>query len=452
MGSRPRPSDDEDMTDDTKQSLRRSADDRIISGVAGGIGSLAGVNSVTIRVGFILLTFVGGAGLWLYILGWLCLPRGDGSPSILANTLRGDSPHRFRSMAGALLLSAATAISVFLLGPLLLDLLAKFLSNGAVVVVLLAVALIAAGAWLMWRPKASQPSPHRSGQPPQEAASSPVAAAAAVSTMDVEAPTGSADSPGGGPLAPTGRRRARLRAQTRRASARRRRRSRRQRRRRERSFLGPIASAVVLILVGGAVMLDRFDVFDTDPTLLVAVLVLIVGAVLVMSAFLGRAHGLILLGALLSAVLIVGIAADIRSAWSGIGTERVEATSLRELEAEYRHGIGKLVVDLGEVDFNGQSARLDLGLTIGELLVYVPADINLEMNAHIGAGDLHMDPSPVDKWGSLRSDPTIMESGVDKDVTASWDQPGPANGTLRLDLDLGFGIVRILPRSPGLNA
>ena len=452
MGSRLRQGDDEDMADNKMQSLRRSADDRIISGVAGGIGSLASVNSVSIRVGFILLTFVGGAGLWLYFLGWLCLPHRDGSPSILANTLRGDSPHRFRSMAGALLLLAATAISVFLLGPLLLDLLAKFLSNGAVVVVLLAVALIAAGAWLMWRPKASQPSPHRSGQPPQEAASSPVAAAAAVSTMDVKAPTGSADSPGGGPLAPTGRRRARLRAQTRRASARRRRRSRRQRRRRERSFLGPIASAVMLIFVGGAVMLDRFDVFDTDPTLLVAVLVLFVGAVLVMSSFLGRAHGLILLGALLSAVLTVGIAADIRSAWSGIGTERVEATNLGELEAEYRHGIGRMVVDLREVDFRGQSATLDLGLTIGELLVFVPADISLELNAHIGAGDLHMDPSPFDKWGLLRSDPTIMESGVDKNVNASWDQPEPSNGTLHLDLDLGFGIVRILPGSPGLNA
>jgi len=440
------------MADDTKQSLRRSADDRIISGVAGGIGSLAGVNSVSIRVGFILLTFVGGAGLWLYFLGWLCLPHRDGSPSILANTLRGDSPHQIRSMAGTLLLLAATAISMFLLGPPLLDLLTMFLTSGAVVIVLLAVALIAAGAWLIWRPKASDPPPLRSGPPPQEAASSPVAAAAAAPTRDVTAPTGPADSPGGERLAPTGRRRGRIKARTRRASAPRWRRSRRQRRRRERSFLGPIASAAMLIVVGGVVILDRFEVFDTDPTLLVAVLVLIVGAVLVMSAFLGRAHGLILVGALLSAVLVVGTAADIRSVWSGIGTERVEATNLGELEDEYRHGIGKLVVDLREVDFNGQSTTLNLGLTIGELLIYVPADINLEMNAHIGAGDLHMDPSPVDKWGSLRSDPTIMESGVDKDVTASWDQPEPSNGTLRLDLDLGFGIVRILPGSPGLNA
>ncbi len=452
MGSQLRQGDDEDMADNKMQSLRRSADDRIISGVAGGIGSLAGVNSVSIRVGFIVLTFVGGAGLWLYFLGWLCLPHRDGSPSILANTLRGDSPHRIRSMAGTLLLLAATAISMFLLGPPLLDLLTMFLTSGAVIVVLLAVALIGAGAWLMWRPKASRPPPHRSGHPPQEAASSPVAAAAAVPTMDVKAPTRPADSPGGDQLAPTGRRRGRIKAQTRRASAPRGRRSRRQRRQRERSFLGPIASAAMLIVVGGVVMLDRFEVLDTDPTLLVAVLVLIVGAVLVMSAFLGRAHGLILVGTLLSAVLVVGTAADIRSAWSGIGTERVEATSLRELEDEYRHGIGKLVVDLREVDFNGQSTTLDIGLTIGELLVYVPADINLELKAHIGAGDLHMDPSPVDKWGSLRSDPTIMESGVDKDVTASWDQPEPSNGTLRLDLDLGFGIVRILPGSPGLNA
>lgn len=433
------------MTDDTSQSLRRSADDRIIAGVAGGVGRLAGASPVAARIGFILLTFVGGAGLGLYLLGWLCLAHQDGSPSILANTLRGDSPHRLRSAVGALLLLAATANSVFLLGPILLDLLAMFLSNGAVIVTLLAVALVAVGARLMWRPGTPDTSEHQPVPPPEEAASSPVAAAAAAPTVGVNAPTGSADSAGGDRFTPTRRRRARLRTQTRRTSARRRRHSRRERRRRKRSFLGPIAGAVMLIVVGGAVMLDRFDVFDTDPTVLVAALVLIVGAALVISAFLGRAHGLILVGAVLSGVLFVGTTADVRSVWSGIGTERVEATNLRELGAEYRHGIGKLEVDLRDVDFNGQSTTMDLGLTIGELVVYVPADLNLELTAHIGGGGLHMDPSPFDEERVLTENPEVLKSGMDLDVKASWNQHEPADGTLHLELDLGFGYVRILP-------
>ena len=427
--------------------LRRSVDDRIISGVAGGVGHLAGVNPVAVRIGFILLAFVGGTGLGLYFLGWLFLAHQDGSPSILANALRGDSPHRLRSTAGTLLLLVATATSVLLLGSPLLGLLGTVLSDDTVIIVLLAIALIAAGTWLMWRPKASEPPLDRAAPSPPKAPKSPMPmATAAAQTVGAEVPVGSADPPGGDQIPPTGRRRALLAAGARRKPARRRRRPRRERRRRERSFLGPIIVAVLLVVVGGAVMLDRFDVFDTDPTVLVAALVLIVGAALGISSFFGRAHGLIPLGMLLSMVLLVGTAADIRSVWSGIGVERVEATGLEELEDEYRHGIGKLEVDLREIDFSGQSATLDLGLTIGELLVYVPEDVHLELSTHVGAGDLLV--GPPRQWEQSEWAPIIEKSGLDIDAATSWNQAETTAGTLHLNLDLGIGLARVIPTHP----
>ncbi len=52
---------------------RRSANDRKIAGVAGGLGRTFGVDPVLFRVAFAILAFT-GFGLLLYVLGWLLLP------------------------------------------------------------------------------------------------------------------------------------------------------------------------------------------------------------------------------------------------------------------------------------------------------------------------------------------------------------------------------------------
>ncbi len=59
--------------------LRRSQGDRIVSGVAGGLGEYFGVDAVIFRVLFAVLSFFGGVGLLAYAIGWLLLPEpGDG--------------------------------------------------------------------------------------------------------------------------------------------------------------------------------------------------------------------------------------------------------------------------------------------------------------------------------------------------------------------------------------
>ncbi|MGH3932426.1 MAG: PspC domain-containing protein [Pseudonocardiaceae bacterium] len=53
---------------------RRSDDDRKIGGVAAAIGRRYGIDPVLVRVGFVVATFFSGAGVLLYLLGWLLLP------------------------------------------------------------------------------------------------------------------------------------------------------------------------------------------------------------------------------------------------------------------------------------------------------------------------------------------------------------------------------------------
>ncbi len=54
--------------------LRRSASDRWIAGVCGGIAHATGVDSWVWRLLFVLLLLCGGAGLVLYVLMWIFVP------------------------------------------------------------------------------------------------------------------------------------------------------------------------------------------------------------------------------------------------------------------------------------------------------------------------------------------------------------------------------------------
>jgi phage shock protein C len=55
--------------------LRRSRDDRVIAGVCGGLGEYLGVDPVLIRIAAVILVFAGGAGVLLYVIGWIAIPE-----------------------------------------------------------------------------------------------------------------------------------------------------------------------------------------------------------------------------------------------------------------------------------------------------------------------------------------------------------------------------------------
>ncbi|HEX8094568.1 PspC domain-containing protein, partial [Jatrophihabitans sp.] len=63
--------------------LRRSRTDRMISGVAGGLGEYFGVDPVIFRVLFAVLSFFGGVGLVMYGVAWLLVPEPEVGASAL---------------------------------------------------------------------------------------------------------------------------------------------------------------------------------------------------------------------------------------------------------------------------------------------------------------------------------------------------------------------------------
>ena len=55
--------------------LQRSRDDRVIAGVCGGVGEYFGVDAVLVRIAAVVLVFAGGAGIVLYVIGWIAMPE-----------------------------------------------------------------------------------------------------------------------------------------------------------------------------------------------------------------------------------------------------------------------------------------------------------------------------------------------------------------------------------------
>jgi phage shock protein C len=66
-------------TPGSRRPLQRSATNRMLGGVAGGIADYLGVDATVIRIAFVLLTLFGGSGGLLYIIAVIIMPvEGEG--------------------------------------------------------------------------------------------------------------------------------------------------------------------------------------------------------------------------------------------------------------------------------------------------------------------------------------------------------------------------------------
>lgn len=68
-------------TEETSQppyrTLHRSSTNKVVAGVAGGLGEYFDVDPTIIRIAFILLSVFGGSGILIYLVLWLIMPKTD---------------------------------------------------------------------------------------------------------------------------------------------------------------------------------------------------------------------------------------------------------------------------------------------------------------------------------------------------------------------------------------
>jgi phage shock protein PspC (stress-responsive transcriptional regulator) len=71
-----------------RTALRRPIHDRMLTGVAIGLAEYLGVDVMIVRVAFVVLTVVGGAGIPLYLAGLLLLPEEGSDQSIAGSFIK----------------------------------------------------------------------------------------------------------------------------------------------------------------------------------------------------------------------------------------------------------------------------------------------------------------------------------------------------------------------------
>ena len=87
----------------------------MVAGVSGGLARYFEIHPAVFRVGFVVLTLLGGAGILIYLAAWLVIPDEGKEDSIATAALRNrrDRPWPLiglglLAVAGAILLSRAT--------------------------------------------------------------------------------------------------------------------------------------------------------------------------------------------------------------------------------------------------------------------------------------------------------------------------------------------------------
>ncbi|HVT42297.1 MAG TPA: PspC domain-containing protein [Acidimicrobiales bacterium] len=76
-----------------EQRLHRAVRGRMLAGVAAGAADYFDVDPTLVRVGFVVLAFMGGLAIPLYLAGWLLIPDEDGGESVAEELLSRERAH-----------------------------------------------------------------------------------------------------------------------------------------------------------------------------------------------------------------------------------------------------------------------------------------------------------------------------------------------------------------------
>jgi phage shock protein PspC (stress-responsive transcriptional regulator) len=203
-----------------------------------------------------------------------------------------------------------------------------------------------------------------------------------------------------------------------------------------RSPVPRITVAGLLIVVGVLVLLTRFTPWDIGARGFLGAALLVVGAGLVVTAFLpGRRArgGLILLGALLSIALAIASVPRWHPdlAGGGFGDHTYRPLTVTDVHSTYDAGIGNTTVDLTAVDLASATTpiRTKVDGGVGNLHVLVPSSADVQVTLNDGLGH-------VDVLGNGSTDGLYRGTG-----SASWT--GDDHPEFVLTIDAGIGNVEV---------
>jgi phage shock protein PspC (stress-responsive transcriptional regulator) len=349
--------------------------DRQVAGVAAGIARRYDIDPVLVRVGFVVAAF-SGIGAALYIAGWILLPEEPADPTAPPQ------PRRNYLMIGLAIAAAITVSSLFghngpdVLIPLLvvaglLYLLHHHRGNRTSAATAVAEA-----------PTVATPIPEPGGPSlvkRPDGADAPTASAPAAATPPAWDPLGAApfawDLPEPSPAPPTPPPRSRIPVTPVTLGL---------------ALIAGSATAVIMLL-GGMFTLTNLPV-------LLGVALSVLGAGLVVGAFLRTGRGLIPFALVLSALTWAVVAAPLgRWQGDGFGEVRAAPTTVAQLLPSYARTAGEIDLDLRNLDLtvppNGDASPVPTSITLGagDVRVQVPRTADLTLTGTVRVGEFRFD-------------------------------------------------------------
>jgi phage shock protein PspC (stress-responsive transcriptional regulator) len=440
--------------------LRRRTTDRVIGGVASGLGDYFNVDPLLIRIGFVGLIIFGGAGLVLYLIAWLLMPAEGQDVSPVEALVRGIglTPQRIGWIA---VVVAAIVVVSNLSSPVGYPLDGSGYTYGyygaplgiSAPVVFWAVVVVVAGYLVIRRREISpatagmadgQDSPtgegliRRVGPTLARIATFVLAALALIFLIN----SWNLNIPGDGSLlwavavivvgfflirrpdtAPAVSAVASAPAaitppQTPAVQ-------------RPPSPLAWYVCAAVLIAVGLLALASQVANVEEVPGQFFGAALAILGIGLIIGAWWGRARILILLALLLAPI---AVAASFMTAplEGGIGAMRFTPANAVELRDEYRIMSGTLTLDLTSLSIASRPVHIAASVAAGQLVVIVPPDASVELRARVGAGK-------VTVFDYYDNDTILTNAGTSLDE--HYVRRRNAGPTYILDLQGGIGDV-----------
>ena len=378
---------DPTTTDDAPpRQLVRPTDGRWLGGVAAGLGRYFDVNPLVYRIAFAALALVGGTGLLLYLAAWLVIPGEHDDDSIAVEALRGrrDQPWLLVGV-GLLAFGALFALSEVHFWP----------GTGNVWL----AATLVGGALVWWHvsQRADRPGAVQTAAAPVDAPAD--AAVTADDAVPLDQATTRVQAPPPAPRPP-----------------------------RKPSLFAPVLGAL-FAAAGLFGLLAVLDIYDVDVAAALAAGVVIVGAAIAFGALTQRrVGGLVFLGLLLLAAFAAAAITPV-SVGAGVGEKTEQPTTVATLDSSYEHGIGDLELDLGDLTLPAGTTSVDASVGIGKLVVTVPQDVAVVIDAHAGVGS-------IDVMGA-------RDDGVDADRQLTLPGATPDAPVLDLEADIGVGDIQV---------
>ncbi|MCI0582850.1 MAG: PspC domain-containing protein, partial [Chloroflexi bacterium] len=360
-------------------------------GVAGGLGDYLNVDPVLFRAIFAGLVIFGGAGLVLYVLGWLLIPEEGHRGSIAEGAIR-----RMVRRPSGLVALVVVVIAFLVVRPWRDDVYDSFFYVPPEIFWGLAIAFVGLVLMLL-RDRPDAASAAAAVTPPEPGVAADGAATAPAPAVWQAAAASRAE------VAP-----------------------------RERSPLGWFAVAAAFLAIGLLAVVDNVAAVRVVPGQYMGAGFLAIGAGLLVGAWWGRARLLIVLGILILPVAAVSAFLTVPLE-GGFAVHEFRPEVVGEVRPEYRVVGGGMLLDLTSLEGAGRRAGEPIEITAsvgaGGLLVQVPEDATVMVDGWVEGGRLSL-------FGRVH-----VGTGLGDHV----ERPGaPAGVVLHLRLEAGLGWIQVI--------